>query len=92
MGPGVYPRVYVKRRNVVVKFSSSVNGKPVVGLGLSETNINKLREGMPILISTEDMKKLLGVECSIMIMYGRTEKEITKTLEPLITPETDIIT
>jgi len=92
MGPGVYPRVYVKRRNVVVKFSSSVNGKPVIGLGLSETNINKLREGMPILISTEDMKKLLGVECSIMIMYGRTEKEITKTLEPLITPETDIIT
>lgn len=74
----------------MIKFSSTLNGNPVIGLGLSEANIKKLREGMPILITTEDTKKLLGVECSIMIMYGRTEKEITKMLEPLITPETNI--
>ena len=66
----------------MVKFSTTLNGKPVVGIGLSEDNLRKLREGMPIHITPEDMKNLLGVECSIIVMYGRTEEDITKCWNP----------
>jgi hypothetical protein len=46
---------------------------------------------MPIHITPDEMKSLIGVECSIVILYGKTEEEITGMLEPLITPDTNII-
>lgn len=76
----------------MIKFSTTLNGTPAVGFGLSEANINKLKEGMPILIAPEDMKALIGVECTVVLMYGKNEEELTKMLEPLITPETKIKT
>lgn len=47
--------------------------------GLSEENIKRLKEGKPIKIEAEEMGlKGLGV---ILILYGRTEKDIVFELE-----------
>ena len=62
------------------------NGKngPVAGFGLSEENIHKLREGMPIKIDG----KTIGLNLDIIILYGKTEKDIGRMLSSLIGNDT----
>lgn len=55
------------------------NGRLVL-LGLSELNIQKLKEGKPILVNGGDVG-IPGKE--IVIMYGQTEQDIAKELEQL---------
>jgi len=61
-------------------------GKPILGLGLSELNIQKLKQGMPILIDDKTF-----FDGQIIIIYGKTEDDIAKgDLKDFITPETPI--
>ena len=54
-------------------------------LGLSGTNIARLKIGQPIKFNL----KALGLEDrEIYIFYGETEKDLKKMLEPLIGPNT----
>jgi hypothetical protein len=46
-------------------------------LGLSEGNLQKLREGDPIFIH----KAELGLREDVLILYGKTEQDIVETLE-----------
>jgi len=71
----------------MVKFTSynSKDSKHVLGLGLSEANIQKLKEGMPILIDDKQF-----YDGQIIIMYGRTEEEMAEELGDLITKDTEI--
>lgn len=71
----------------MIKFKSNGN-KPLIGLGLSEGNVKKLRKGKPIFI----MKEELGIDFDLLIFWGRTEKEMEKKLREIgmITDETDI--
>ena len=57
----------------------------LIGFGLSEGNIQKLKEGKPIAINMQEM----GIEnMRIIIMYGKTEQDIQSELSDFIGPET----
>lgn len=65
----------------MIKFQGTgQKGLPVVGFGLSEVNIQKLKEGMPILIDAQDTQELLGVQAQIVIFYGKTEESMQEEL------------
>jgi hypothetical protein len=55
----------------MVKFKA-IGERDIIGLGLSEENIKRLKEGMPILVNKESLK----IPFDIVILYGRTENEI----------------
>lgn len=66
----------------MVKFQGTgVDGVPIVGFGLSEANVQKLKEGMPVLIDVEHTKELLGVPARIVIFYGVTEEAMQEDLK-----------
>jgi hypothetical protein len=56
-------------------------------LGLSEENIKRLKEGMPIKFNLAEIYPEID-KGSCFIIYGETEEAIAKTLR--ITPETEI--
>jgi len=64
----------------MVKFKTIVNGKPLVGFGISEENVKRLKEGMPIAISAEDCKQLFGIDTIVTIFYGKTEADMREEL------------
>lgn len=75
----------------MVKFSvKDKNDQRMLGVGLSEENVKRLKEGMPIHIKSEDLSNLTGWEGSIFIMYGKTEDDIKDQLSSLIGPDTDV--
>lgn len=76
----------------MIKFTAhGQNGRTTIGLGLSELNIQKLKEGMPINIFLFDIIPNLKEE--IVIFYGATEQTMKEELERLglITEKTNII-
>lgn len=58
----------------MIKFvKTAENGAKVIGFGLSEGNIKKLKLGQPILVHLDD----LGIEgIDVVIHYGETEDAI----------------
>jgi hypothetical protein len=65
----------------MIKFrGTDKNDVPVVGFGLSEANVQRLKQGMPILIDTDDTKELFGVPAQIVIFYGNTEESMQEEL------------
>jgi len=61
----------------MIKLGVKTNeGKPAVILGLSEKNLEHLREGKPILIDLTQF----GMEGQAVITYGETEEIITQEL------------
>jgi hypothetical protein len=64
------------------------DGKPMAILGISEMNVQKLKEGMPILV---DLKDVNGVECKVSIIYGETEDAIAKDLLAQRTPADNLV-
>jgi hypothetical protein len=61
-------------------------GRRLIVLGLSEKNIEKLREGKPIHIHADDM----GFAGEIMIFTGKDEATMTDMVKPFIGPETQV--
>ena len=60
----------------MVKFKGEdQDGKTILGFGLSELNLQKLREGMPIRINNTDF-----FDGTVIILYGKTEKDIEAQL------------
>ena len=55
--------------------------------GLSDANLDRLRDGKPILI---DLKKMGAKEGRVLIFAGRTEEHLRDLLGPYIKPETRI--
>jgi len=65
------------RRSILIKFTSIGEKSTLVGLGISEENVKRLKEGMPIFIKGKD----LGFDwLEIVIFYGRDEDELVKTV------------
>lgn len=57
------------------------DGRPLYLFGLSEGNLHRLREGMPIRI---DIGEMGGPwEGTVAIVYGRTEQDIAQSLRDL---------
>jgi len=55
-------------------------------LGISKENVNSLREGKPIHIKGDE----LGIGNDVLLVYGETEDQLYKDLQPYILPETRI--
>jgi len=53
-------------------------GKAVVFLGITDKNVEKLREGMPIHVDLRDFNEEL--EARILIIHGATEEALEETL------------
>lgn len=74
----------------MIKFSSS-RGKNgfLIGFGLSEENIKRLKEGQPICV---DMTEIGFSEGSALIFYGETEEAMALQSQEagFITPDTKI--
>ena len=53
--------------------------------GLSEVNLQRLREGRPIKVDLAE----IGLTGTVLIFYGETEEKMRDDLAELIGPETD---
>lgn len=63
------------------------DGRKIALLGITDKNIEKLREGKPIQILGEEM----GIgPLDIWIITGKDEAALTEMLSPLITEETTV--
>jgi hypothetical protein len=62
------------------------DGRPIIILGLSEMNVTKLREKMPIHINADE----LGFPGEIVIILGDTEDSLAKELHELISERTRV--
>jgi hypothetical protein len=60
------------------------NHRQLFLLGLSDMNLQKLREGLPIRLSLES----IGGVGDIVIVWGETEEAILTDLAPLFGPDT----
>lgn len=64
----------------MIKLVGQIDGRPIVLLGLSENNLKKLREGLPIHIFGKEME----VAVDIVIFAGKDETDLTKMVQPLL--------
>lgn len=61
----------------MIKYKGECEGKPVYGFGLSEGNLQKLRQGLPIEVDLEPM----GGVGFVHIIYGETEQAILEMFQ-----------
>lgn len=59
----------------MIKFKASKDDKELIGFGLSEENVRKLKDGMPIHIDDSDLS-----DQEILIFYGKTEKDMMDSI------------
>ena len=73
----------------MIKAVANLNdGTQLLVIGLSHTNLDRLREGKPI----HFRGALLGLLVDVMVFAGETEASMTYELESLIGPETRVST
>lgn len=70
----------------MVKFTGGSGEHKIVGLGISEQNVQMLKQGHPIIVHGSD----LGIGEDILIMYGETEDTIKEQLTPFLGPNTKV--
>lgn len=70
----------------MIKMTGTIDDREVLVLGLSEMNLQKLREGKPIHIFGAET----GIPVDIVIFWGETEDKLAETVKPLIDPETRV--
>ena len=73
----------------MIKFKGwdSKRGRDIVGFGLSEGNLERLRDGKPIEI---DMQTMGLSPMTVLIFYGETEEKMQESLKHLIGPDTKV--
>ena len=64
------------------------DGSKILMLGLSQENVNRLKEGKPILFGTEDLG--LGWNGRVCIFYGKTEHDMLEDVSGWIGPHSKI--
>lgn len=72
---------------MIKMMATGKDGRKIVLLGITDGNIQRLREGKPIHIHGEEMG--LG-PMEIWIITGKDEATLTEQLAPLIGPETRV--
>lgn len=66
--------------------ATSENGEKLVLIGLSDTNLEKLKEGSPILVEMWE----LGFTGKLVIMGGGTEDELAKMFRQNMSIENEV--
>jgi hypothetical protein len=76
----------------MIKFSARrADGGMILGFGITEGNLTRLREGRPMLIRLAELEIPFDVTSrasEIVIFYGETEADIERDLQQFIGPET----
>ena len=73
----------------MIKFLAGKDTKrQVIGLGLSEENVVRLRQGRPIHVDLLELG--LPWQAEVLIFYGVTEQALREELAGLIGPETEV--
>ena len=65
----------------MVKFTFGEGDQRTLGIGLTRVNINKIVEGLPVIIRSPDLKQLMGCvgwKGEILIVYGLKNSKIQK--------------
>lgn len=79
----------------MVKFlASKSDGSLIIGLGVTEKNLEALKRNLPIMVTIEEIPIPPGADLSksnIMIFYGTNEEAIREALSEFITPSTMIV-
>ena len=72
----------------MIKFKAVKEGVTLVGLGISERNVEYLKDAHPIVVKLKD----LGIDrdIEIMIFYGATEEVMATELKSFINADTVI--
>lgn len=71
----------------MVKFViTQKNGPKLVGLGITEENVKRLKEGKPILVKGEEIE----MEHDTVILYGKTEQDIAKEIQESLKGDDDV--
>lgn len=71
----------------MIKFSyTNKSGVSSYGFGLSERNVELLKEGKPIVIDLAPM----GGQGEILIFYGKTEQAMGRDIAEFIGPDTQV--
>lgn len=71
----------------MIKFVAQSPKGILLGIGLSEKNIELLKQEKPIRIDLTEMGFDSG---RVLIFYGETEGELIKTIQPFIGPDTQV--
>lgn len=71
----------------MVKFIAKDSAGSLIGLGLSEQNLRKLREGLPIYANGKEM----GLSHNIYIFYGKTDDDMFDMMKNKISDKTKIL-
>jgi hypothetical protein len=74
----------------MVKFTAKGdNGRTVLGFGVNEENVQRLKADEPIKVRLDDPKGInLGLPIDIMIFYGETQEALVEGCEPMFTDQT----
>ena len=56
----------------MIRASGTANGRPLMVLGLSDENMQRIRNGQPIEFDAAE----LGIDCRVLIVGGKTEDGI----------------
>lgn len=73
----------------MLKFSATTaTGSKLVGLGLTDENIERLRAGKPIHVDLREMN--LPYDIQILVFAGKDESALRAALQPLVGPNTTI--
>ncbi len=72
---------------MIKAIATGKDGRQVLFLGLSDLNVTRLKEGLPIHMHGEE----IGAKMDVVIVYGATEDAIRRELlGDLIGPDTDV--
>lgn len=63
----------------MIKFSAGNEGNKIIGLGLSRKNVEKLMEGLPIIVKGREINRPEVGE--ILVFFGETEEQMVADLE-----------
>lgn len=67
----------------MIKFTAGKeDGATLIGLGLSEGNLAKLKEGKPIVVWIQEM--IPDCKMEVLIFYGATEQAMYEELKPML--------
>lgn len=58
--------------------SRKQTGEPVILLGVTEENVNRLKEGKPIRVDLAQFE--VGLEGDLVILYGKTHRAVVDDL------------
>lgn len=72
----------------MIKFMSTKGETILVGLGISEGNVERLKQGKPIVVKLKELGAKEDIE--VMIFYGKTEEDMAETLRPYIGEHTKV--